>query len=257
MANQGRQQTVRSPWGARLGLVVIGVVLSLAVVVYSTFFFGLIQGEEFSPETFERRHFAYYEIPLVGFQVSPITHSDQTGDLEEFLVAKQIVPVKKGGNPRWDLVSASRGNVLASPGDAKVLCDYFDTVDADKKTVWLRWTEEHTELGILLWPAVADLAEQELYVFIPDLLELARQTTAADEFQSKLDQMLTVKYTDLAQTQQSLGRHEQAVELYSHALVRAPQDINALQGRAQSLKSLGKTREATTDLDLVRKIQRE
>jgi len=255
MANQGLRQQGRSSWPARLGLIVIGVVVSVAVVVYSTFYFGLIHGEEFSPTTFERRKFGYYEIPLVGFQVSPITHTDVTGTLEEFLVAKKSVPVDKDAQVRWDLVKASRGDLIASPGNAQILCNYFDTVDADDKKVWLVWAEKHVELSKLLWPAIANLARHELYIFIPELLELARQASTPTQFKKAIDQNLTKKYVELAQKQHSLGRHELAIELYSHVLDRSPHEINALQGRAESFDSLGKTKDAAADIALVRKIQ--
>ena len=114
MVNQGSSQQERSSWQGRLGLGLVGLLLAAGAVAYSTLYFGMIQGEEFSPDVFKRRHFFYYEIPLVGLQVIPIKHSDKTGKLESLLISKKLVTAKKGTKTRWDLASARRGEAVSN-----------------------------------------------------------------------------------------------------------------------------------------------
>jgi len=46
------------------------------MLAVSVALFGMVVGEEFSPDKFARRSFIYYEIPLLGIQVSPVYRDD-------------------------------------------------------------------------------------------------------------------------------------------------------------------------------------
>ena len=70
---------------ARILFLMFAGAAVLFVLAYMTLTFGRIQGEEFSPDVFRRREFSYYEIPLLGLQVWPITHTESTGPLENYL----------------------------------------------------------------------------------------------------------------------------------------------------------------------------
>lgn len=54
------------------GLLIVGS-LGLVVVI-GIANFGLVNGEEFAPDTFERRSYWYFELPLVRLKVTPIKH---------------------------------------------------------------------------------------------------------------------------------------------------------------------------------------
>lgn len=258
MTTDGSRQPGRSPWPARIGLIVLLLLVACAVVVYSTIQMGVISGEEFSPTTFKRRSFTYYEIPLIGIQVSPIWHKDQSSDLERFLVSDSLVPAAKGADPkgvRWDLVYARRGEVVSHRGDAQILCNYFDARDRNEEETWLTWTKKHQELASILWPVIRDLANQELYIFIPQLMEIAERTPSTSQFSDLISQTLTTRLLELATNQRFLDRHAQAIELYTQALTRSPNEIEALQGRAESLRILGKQQESAADQALIRELQ--
>jgi tetratricopeptide (TPR) repeat protein len=235
--------------------------LTVGVVFYCILHYGRVTGEEFSPDNFTRRQFVYWEVPLLGIQVWPIDRTDDTNDLERFLTADKLITEIKttDAQRRWDLVQVSHGGfdqsaVGFSEGEARILCSYLDAQDENKKIIWLEWSKQHQELAKILWPMVAKLARQELYVFVPDLLLAARGASDALKLQEKLEGLLADKYLEMAQVQQQLGRHAPAVELFTEVIALAPERAAAFTGRANSLAVLGEKDRATADLAQAQKI---
>jgi hypothetical protein len=206
----------------------VGVLLMVFLFVV-TLMFGRIGGEEFSPHDFKRRTFHYYEIPLLRIQVWPIKRFDSTGDLEAQLVKDKLIPSKTPDEPRWDLIHGYRGATPVAEGDAHFLTRYLEMkepVTAAKNAgslTWLVWTKDHPELAKIFWPTIAKLAEQELYIFTPDLFLAAAAANDAQEFEQTLQQILAAKYHDFGLAQQQLNHHEAAVELLQEAVKLAPE----------------------------------
>jgi len=223
--------------------------------VYSTARFGRIHGQEFAAATFKRRHFQYLEIPLIRWQVTPIQRTDKTGELEEYLVKDKIVTLSKQARARWDLVEAYQGGRLDARGDASILCRYLDVVDDEEERVLLEWSKKHPKLAKILWPAVAQLARQDLYIFIPELISLIKETDDPVELQEELHETLARRYCEFAESRQALGKHLQAVELYTSALEHDADMITALEGRAKAHTSNGNQDLATADLEQARALQ--
>jgi tetratricopeptide (TPR) repeat protein len=234
----------RVSWGPRL--LVIGLVLFAVVIVgfYVTLFFGIVVGREFSPQLLQRREFRYYEIPVIRLKVTPISRSDETSQLVRYLVGEGILQAKSPPDAvRWDLVQAHRGVLeeranLIAQGDALILCRYLDAEDDERGKLWLQWSKKHPPLAKILWPVIAKLAREELYVFIPDVLAIVQETADPAELRSQINQVLLRKYLALADCQRELGRHEQAVELYSEALKLDPESTAAQAGRTKSASML-------------------
>lgn len=214
---------------AGLGLLLIGI-----IVVYAVLYFGAINGEEFSPDSFKRRRFAYLELPLIGFQITPITHTDTTNDLEKYLVAEKLLPRAAKAENRWDLVLASKGSRSSAQGDSRILCQYLDALDKDGDSIWLKWSEKNVELAKVLWPAVAKVSRQELYSFIPELFILARSEATPEQLQQSIDQTLADKYLLTAETFEALDQPDVAAGLFAEVLHHAPDRIEAVRGRAKS-----------------------
>jgi hypothetical protein len=198
-------------WG---GVATLG--LAVAVLI-ATLLFGQHGGEEFCPDTFNRRSFFYFQIPLVGIQVTPIFRDDTTNSLENYLVAGKFLTRSAAGNPRWDLVTAVSAGSRVVRGDAQILCSYLDTADENSRLVWQRWSDTHPEAAKVLWPRVAQLARQQLYLLVPELFELANSETDPKTLAEKLDQSLARQYRRLAAIQEKLGNHAGARELEEHA----------------------------------------
>ena len=68
----------------------------------------------------------------------------------------------------------SRGTKHLVNGDADILVRYLEAQDAEDYYVWVKWSEKNANLAKAFWPAVSRLAQEEQYVFIPDLFELAK-----------------------------------------------------------------------------------
>lgn len=238
----------KKEWLPRIIVGVVGVIAVFVAVGMATLWFGIIAGEEFCPETFTRRSFFYYEIPLIGFQISPITRNDTTSAVSVHLTSNNFVPVPKGAKHRWDLVFDTRAAIKASQGDAAILCAYLDATDHEGKHYWEQWTDENKAIAKILWPAVASVARNRLYLFAPQLIDLAEQASDPQQFQSDLDALLAQQYGDLATVHQQLKDHETAVDLLTKALQYAPDDARLLKRRAVSLDALGEKSKAAADV---------
>jgi hypothetical protein len=252
-ATSTTSRRAKSGRGQTAAFVLLGLFISAIVVAYLTFNFGYVAGEEFSPENFTRRTFTYYQLPLVQIQISPIHRTDQTNQLEKHLTNEKLVTEipTTDDKRRWDLVAAMTGvppgQTVVAQGEARILCSYLDA-EREGKNVWLEWSKGHAELAKILWPMVAKLARQELYVFIPELLVVARGASEAAALQQQVDDLLARKYLEFAKTQQQLGQHAGAVELFTEAIAHSPELAEAFSGRAASLSSLGQKDRASSDL---------
>jgi hypothetical protein len=224
-------------------LCLFGTLAGAAVAAFATLMFGHVTGEECCPSTFARRSFHYLEIPLLHVQVSPITRSDATQSLERTLQAQGYIPATPAAECRWDLVHSSRAGSGSVRGDAAILCAYLDAVDDDGDRYWESWTKDHPESAKVLWPAVARVAGQQLYIFIPELMSLARSASNAERLGREIGHTLTRQYARLAAAQQQLGDAESAVELYDAALQYTPEDPDLLHRREQAKRRNDETKE--------------
>jgi len=80
MSQAATTRAARRPWPK--GVVyalwgILGILAATLLVFMLTLWFGGVHGTEFSPQTFERRSYSFYELPLVGVQVTAIHHVEQ------------------------------------------------------------------------------------------------------------------------------------------------------------------------------------
>ncbi len=225
-----------SSLASRVGFGLLILLLCVVVIVYGVLWFGTVNGEEFSPDSFRRRTFSYIQLPLFGAQITPIRHTDTTNDLEKYLSAEKLYPKADKSNSRWDLVHGSQGVTSRTQGDARILTQYLDTFNAEGDEVWLKWSEDNAELAKILWPAVAKVARDELYSFVPELFVLARTTESAVQLQDSIDQALADKYMLTAETFEALGEEEVAAELFAQAAQYAPVQDGEIDGTDTSVE---------------------
>jgi hypothetical protein len=224
----------KTGWILRIALGLSALLGIGFAVLVATLAFGARGGEEFSPTSFSRRSFYYYEIPLLRIQVTPVIRDDDTNALETLLQTKNYVTSKPPGTPRWDLVLASHAGTAAFHGDASILCNYLDATDDDGSLYWKVWTEKHPKLAAVFWPLVARVARQQLYLLEPELFELGAGEADPQRLAHRLAYSLAHQYRRLAEMHQALGDHPTALELLNEALVHAPQDRELLKLRAAS-----------------------
>src|SRR5262245_8877818 len=98
---------------------VLGFLFAVLGVAMLTVTMGAVHGTEFCPQTFERRSYSCYELPLIGIQVTAMRREDLSTVTETFLTSnKYIPPLPKGGKQDWHIIVGSRGPKLHRRGDA-------------------------------------------------------------------------------------------------------------------------------------------
>jgi hypothetical protein len=186
-SNQSSRSKAR-PWFPIVGWTIVGLLGVTLLVFVATVLFGAVHGVEFCPQTFERRSYSYYELPIVRVQVTGERHEDLTGPTEKFVTSeKYITPgsAKKG----WHVLVGSQGTRLRRPGDAGILMKYLDAAESGDRRRWVHWSENHGALAKILWPAVQQLALNEAYVFVPDLFDLTKTIDCDEEFQQAVQKL--------------------------------------------------------------------
>lgn len=196
---------------------------------------GVTHGVEFQPDVFHRRTYYYYRLPLFGFQLTPIYRDDRTGKLETKLSTDKLIPApaRPPKNDEWDLVFEQSGANSRIQGDAGILATYLDMY-ADGELVWLKWTNDHPKLAAVFWPAVAEVARHELYIWIPDLMNLPKGVDTPVELQTKIDAFMLDNYQSFAQEQIDRDRADLALELVEQGLKRAPDDAELLRLKSEA-----------------------
>lgn len=180
-------------WVPIAGWSLLGVLGAALAVFIATITFGAVHGTEFCPQTFERRSYSYFELPLVGMQVTGEQHEDLTGDTEKTVTSNNYVTTTIGGKQDWHVLVGSKGTRLRQPGNAGILVQYLDATDIGSNRRWENWTEEHAEQAKVLWPAIQQLALAERYVFVPDLFDLAKTINDSAELKAAIDRLLAEK----------------------------------------------------------------
>lgn len=218
----------------------------LFIVLVGTLLFGQVSGEEFAPDTFERRMYSYFELPVVRVKVTPVWRSVSRPELEQTLVDSKYIAVHSPPR-RWDFIASSSLGETLREGDAHILSQYLDAWSGEDKSHWLHWTASHPAAATIFWPEIAKLAQQELYLFTPELFELAAEQTDVQVFRSDLKQILARKYEELAQVETELKNFAAAVRFYTEALGYEPNREASLRGRAQAAEALGRSASAQPD----------
>lgn len=231
--------------------LIIGLICAAAIgaiVLFGVARFGVVSGEEFSPDTFQRRTYLYYELPLVRWKITPVFRSVQPTQLEKLLVKRKYVGPKTPAK-RWDLVFARRSEEPWLQGDALILCDYLDAYDAENNMVsfWETWTSDHPQLAKILWPEVVSLARENRYYLIPPLFELTHEYDQPQRLQEGINQALADQYDLLGATELESGDLEAAIDCYSKALQHQPGRRSSLEGRADCYEQLGDADKARQD----------
>ncbi len=176
-------------WTPTIVLTIVGTLALLLVGYVATMIFGNVMGTEFCPFTFERRGYAFREIPFLGIQISSIDRRTDTGIVELYIIKQgYIVPdATKCNSNTWHLLSLIRFRGTWATGDAELLMKYLDARNNKDEFAWLKWSEDHPPLAKILWPAVAQAAQDGNYLIVPDLFSHARSTNDPVELQKKLD----------------------------------------------------------------------
>src|SRR5689334_14343210 len=141
-----------------IGLSLLILTGAAVVIVLVTFVFGGVEGTEFNPDSFERRHFGFYQIPLIRLQVTPLWRSEYNGEVENLVTARKYVVPTPGAPETWHLIGFKRSSYTPPPTDAQILARYLDARDENHQVYWADWSTDHPDMAAVLWPEVARLA---------------------------------------------------------------------------------------------------
>jgi hypothetical protein len=191
-SSQSTESVAGPRWGPIAGWTIVGLLGATLLVFVATVMFGAVHGVEFCPQTFERRSYSFYELPLLGVQVTGERLDDLTGPTETFVTSQSYFTA---GGPKkdWHVLVGSQGTRLRRPGDAGILMKYLDAEESGDRRRWVHWSEEHPDLAKVFWPAVQQLAINDAYVFVPDLFDLTKTVDCDDELTQAVKKLLADK----------------------------------------------------------------
>ncbi len=163
-----------------------------------------------------------YELPIVHVQMTGERHEDLTGDTEKCVTSnKLITPIV--GKKDWHVIVGSRGTRQRRPGDAGILLQYLDAEESSNVYRWTRWSEQNMELAKALWPAVQRLALRDMYLFVPELFEIAKLSEGPAKLQEDVDGFVAGKLLVLGRQLQARKNAAEAVKVLDEALLLAPE----------------------------------
>ena len=210
---------------------------------------GGIQGEEFSPDDFTRRLFSYNVMPFFGIVVRGIEYDDSTRPLEATLSAGGFIGATNKPK-RWHLIWDDVSNKNSSDFNAKLLVDYLDLTNKNHQSVWIQWNDNHPKLAIEFWPVIAELAREELYLDVADIMERALSLQTASDalsFQTFLWNRACGAFNKKAADALETNQLQEAVRIYSASLKIRPNNL-AFSGRSDAYQALGKLEKSAADL---------
>ena len=150
--------------------------------VFAVMMFGQVSGEEFSPQKFRIRSFSYVQIPFVRLQVWPVSFVNATGvddalanHIRRTTRSNNLMAKVRSAPQRWDIMTMHQVGSKTYRGDASILTNYLRQPGATGMETWLDWSKANPKLAAELWGIVAQLANEDLYPIIPDVLEAARR----------------------------------------------------------------------------------
>ena len=235
--------------------ILIGILIGIpSVLVLGAIWFswGMRSGVEFSPDDFTRRSFSYNKDPLFGFVFVGREYVTRTTDLETELISdgwiKPLIRTKK----QWHLVSDSRSNseLVSSDCDARFLTNYLDRTNSDFENIWTVWNRDHPKLAKVFWPVVAEMARDEMYLLLPDLMQFADNYNSKDTnaFQSAINDIRTNSYRKLGELDFELGRIARAKYRLAKAKTASPDtELDALIEKCNEQLNRGSSNDPAAD----------
>jgi len=230
----------RSTMLVRIGLGLFVTAMLALVGAMLTIAFGSVHGIEFCPQTFERRSYSFYEIPWLGIQVRGVRHADLTGPVEKHLKQNKLLPTPPKSPFTWHIVAGMRGASPLQTGDAQILVRYLDARDAEEKHVWLDWSQKHPQAAAILWPAIARLSRDELYIFVPEFIDLAKHSPTPAALQQQVDARLVERLYQIAQRYQQADNHPAAIRCLDEAIALDDQRPDLRAARIKSVAAEAK-----------------
>ena len=189
------------------------------VAAVTLLLFGRCTGEEFDAGDFSRRSFYYFRVPLVKFQVTPIVRTDEKSVLINHLHKRRLIP--KGSAKNWALARLQVSNGHPYEADELILVRYLEQRNAAYDLRWLKWSQNNPRLARAFWPVAWRVANEDLYVLIPELFELARYSPDPVDLDTKMRALIVQDGARIAGGEYQLANYERAAEIAAFVLAVA------------------------------------
>ena len=180
-----------------------GVALVLLVFFgYLYLTFGChYKGKEFSPDDFTVRHFTYHYEPITGTVLSGRTFTKDTSTLLSSLVPDKLVKPISKKEKTWHLIR-DNGNYFSGASvdsDARFLINFLSLQNENGENTWTAWNSENPKLAPVLWPFIAEMARDEMYLVVGDVFSfvLNADVSKPKGFQADLQREIAKAYLKL------------------------------------------------------------
>ncbi len=248
---------IRSSKAKYIWITLLLCVVATPICLLILFGMGQHSGQEFSPDDFSRRSFRYNQVPGLGWVISKKTYNDSTKLLEQNLTADKLIKPVINQKKNWHLIrdSGDFKDLVSHECDARFLCEYLDMTDDEGENFWIQWNEKFPETAKVFWPVVAELARDQMYLKIPDVMQLAMQNDAdqPDKFQTELNQLTAEIYLELGSLDLELEKLPRARARLDKSIQFLPSK-KANQKRQECLAKLGEQAESNLDLESDRSV---
>ena len=174
-----------------------------AFVLFSYLIFGCYySGKEFSPDDFSFRSFTYRYEPITGTVLSGRTFEPETRGWLPMLVQDKFIKTVNKKEKTWHLIH-DNGNYFGSASadsDARLLIDFLGLQNESGENTWTAWNSEHPDLAKILWPVIAEMARDDMYLVLGDVFSfvLTADTSKPEKFQTDLQQEVAKAYLKMA-----------------------------------------------------------
>lgn len=209
-------------------LVIFGLFLFLLISAAFWYNAGHRHGTEFSPDDFTQRRFEYNKDPIFGLILMGRKYTPATQPLEKSLITDGFIKPVITKNKKWVLTSFNGRppGRLASDCDARFLTAYLDKRDENYDNVWSLWNLDYPNTAKEFWPVIAQMARDEMYLKIPDVMEFALDWKKEDPtaFKEQFDIVVADAYYELAVLDLQLNRLPVAKSRLKTSISFAPTD---------------------------------
>ena len=244
----GTSESTAKPSSAPFWISLVALLIFLLLFGGYLSVAGIVSGEEFSPDDFSRRHFSYNVMPIFGVEIRGLSHQNSASVLEQTLITDNwITPITKTPQT-WHLVHDSISKTSSPDFDASILVKLLERSDSDDNQVWQIWTDDHPQNAKTFWPAVAELARNNLYWAIPDIMELAStEKDGGKNFSARLDYLMSLAFLTKASELAATGSDKSALDYFAGS-IKHLKSKDAYVQRSKSYTSLGEDAKSKKDL---------
>ena len=185
-------------------IAAVGVAVLGCLMLYLTF--GCTySGTEFSPDDFSVRYFSYKYDRFTGWVVEDRTFysgSTYSMSMPDLVGDKYIKPIFKK-EKTWHLIedNGSYFHEHSTDSDARFLVEFLELYDENYENKWTVWNSENPKLAKILWPLIAEMARDNMYLAVGDVLTfvLNFDVTKPENFKADLHRKVAKAYLKLAQ----------------------------------------------------------